>query len=355
MPPPESLALHLLSRLPDGPDVHLQRFDVPRRAALLVCLDADGFRQASFLDDRVLRPDTQGAWVTVGALVAAAAPIRAVQPVHFIAHSGHVGSTLVSRLLDATGGVLSLREPLPLRTLAEAQDGRGRPDAPLSEREFGEWLALCMRLWGRGYPWSHTVVVKATSSAARVLAALLRARADSRAICMNLRTESYLATLLAGANSPIDLLGHGPERLQRLQARLAVALPPLDALTIGELAALSWVTESWTQTELLERFPGRVLAVDFDQFLAAVAPTMERILTHFGVAADPGYLAGIEQSPLLAQYSKAPEHSYSPALRAELLRTSRLDNAAEIRRGLAWLERLARSNDVAAALVASGA
>ena len=138
MPAPESLALHLLSRLPDGSDVHLQRFDVPRRAALLVCLDADRLRQASFLDDRVLRPDTQGAWVTVAALAAAAEPIRALQPVHFIGHSGHVGSTLVSRLLDATGGVLSLREPLPLRTLADAQDGRGQHQVPSGILDFSQ-------------------------------------------------------------------------------------------------------------------------------------------------------------------------------------------------------------------------
>ena len=53
--------------------------------------------------------------------------------VHFIFHTGHVGSTLVSRLLDETGDVLSLREPLPLRTLADAMDVLTLPES-LAER-----------------------------------------------------------------------------------------------------------------------------------------------------------------------------------------------------------------------------
>ena len=57
----------------------------------------------------------------------------------------------VSRLLDETGVVLSLREPLPLRTLAEAHDALGRADSLLSESQFDSRSATFMRLWGRGY------------------------------------------------------------------------------------------------------------------------------------------------------------------------------------------------------------
>ena len=47
---------------------------------------------------------------------------------------------------------------------------------------------------------------------------------------------------------------------------------------------------------------------------------------------------------MLARYSKAPEFAYTPDVRAELLRDSRRRNGDEIRKGLAWLERLARSD-----------
>ena len=72
--------------------------------------------------------------------------------INFIFHTGHVGSTLVSRLLDETGPVLSVREPLPLRTLAEAQDTLRAPESLLGEPRFELLLDTLMRLWSRGYP-----------------------------------------------------------------------------------------------------------------------------------------------------------------------------------------------------------
>ena len=91
-------------------------------------------------------------------------------PLHYILHTGHVGSTLLSRLLDTTGAVLSLREPLPLRTLAEASDVLGQPESLLSESQFELVLDTFIRLWSRGYATTRCVVVKATSAAARVAA-----------------------------------------------------------------------------------------------------------------------------------------------------------------------------------------
>ena len=73
-------------------------------------------------------------------------------------------------------------------------------------------LDTLLRLWRRGYAATRAVVVKATSSAARLAPVLLERSAASRAIYLNLRAEPALATLLAGANSLIDLRGHGAER-----------------------------------------------------------------------------------------------------------------------------------------------
>ncbi len=149
------------------------------------------------------------------------------RPLHFILHTGHVGSTLLSRLLDTTGSVLSLREPLPLRTLAEAHDVLGQPESLLSEPQFELVLDTFVRLWSRGYTATRCVVLKATSAAARVAPVLLRRNAASRAVYLNLRAEPYLATLLAGPNSPVDLRGHGAERMRRLRTRIGTPLGPL--------------------------------------------------------------------------------------------------------------------------------
>ena len=88
---------------------------------------------------------------------------------------------LVSRLLDETGQVLSLREPLPLRTLAEAHDVLHAPESLLGPQPFA--TGLCSRLCcGSGVaatPRRAAAVVKTTHSAARLAPVLLERSAGS--------------------------------------------------------------------------------------------------------------------------------------------------------------------------------
>lgn len=316
------------------------KLDLVRSRVLRIEMDKAAFRAASFLDERILSPATKGGWIALADLEAATASARHVQPLHFIFHTGHVGSTLVSRLLDETGCVQPLREPLPLRTLAAVQDALADASPLLDHARFEALVALFVRLWRGAATGTDSVIVKATSSAARIAPALLGSAADARAIYLNLRAEPYLATLLAGENSPIDLRGHAPERLRRLAAQLAAPLPPIEALSLGELAALSWLAETTTQRAVLARHPGRVLPVDFEAFLADVAGHLRAILAHFGLPADAATIAVMLRSPVLSRYSKAPEHPYDPALRAAVLDDSRRRHGAQILLGLRLLERL---------------
>lgn len=334
----------LLELLPGSPDAYPQKLDLVTRAVLLVQLDAGAYRSASFLDDRILGPSVKGAWFPAARVAEAARLAANTRPLHFIFHTGHVGSTLLSRLLDETGVVLSLREPLPLRTLADAHDVLALAESLLSGAEFDLILGTLMRLWSRGYDATRAVVVKATSSTGRFAAPILARNEQSRAIYMNLRAEPYLATLLAGQNSPIDLRGHGPERMRRLRSHVSVPLAPLHALTIGELAAMSWLAESMAQRDALQRLADRVLAIDFDRFLSAVEENLGRVLAHFALPRDAHQVAELAASLALTRYSKAPEYPYTPTIRAEVLRDSRRDNKEEIRKGMAWLQSLARSD-----------
>ena len=114
-----------------------QKLDLIRGGLLLIHFGEDAYRSSSFLDDRILGPATRGGWVPVERVVEAAGQlVDGMRPLHFIFHTGHVGSTLVSRLLDETGQVLSLREPLPLRTLAEAHDVLHAPESLLGPAAF---------------------------------------------------------------------------------------------------------------------------------------------------------------------------------------------------------------------------
>jgi hypothetical protein len=343
----------LLGRLTSSPDVYPQSIDLARAVVLLVLLDEDAYRTASFLDDRILAPGMKGAWFGLDRVDEASRLIDNPQPVHFIFHTGHVGSTLLTRLLDETRAVLSLREPLPLRILADAHDALAGPGSALTGERFDRILAMLIRLWARGYPETRSVVLKATSSCGRLAEALLEASKPSRAVYMNLRAEPYLATLLAGENSPTDLRGHGPERMRRLQSHLTEQLPPLQSLSLGELAAMSWLVESWAQHEAVSRFADRVIPLDFDRLLADVPGTLGPILAHFGLPHDAPVLSELARSPALSRYSKAPEYEYSASLRSEILRGARRDHREEIMKGIAWLEQRARSATAVARLLAA--
>ena len=337
-----------LPTLLDSPNSYPQKLDLVRSCILQLELDEPAYRAASFLDDRILGPGTKGVWLPLERVAAQARLGQQARPLHYILHTGHVGSTLLSRLLDTTGSVLSLREPLPLRTLAEASDVLGQPESLLSEPQFELLLDTFARLWSRGYTTTRCVVLKATSAAARVAPSFLRRNDASRAVYLNLRAEPYLATLLAGPNSPVDLRGHGAERMRRLRTRIGMPLGPLHALRPGELTAMSWLAESLTRREILDQWPGRVLAVDFDALLDDLPHVMQQIVDHLQLPADPGWLAQLGSNPALTRYSKSPDHDYSPALRAQVLDQARREHRDEIRRGLEWLESVARSESAVA-------
>lgn len=345
------MALLPLEQVRDGllsdPAIYPQNLNLAREAILFLRMRRQALAAASFLDDRILTPQTEGRWVRFAELAPWMERAAAARPLHFIFHAGHVGSTLLSRLLDEAG-VLGLREPLPLRVLAEAADESGASHALLGAEQVQTLLRWFSVFWSRGFADTQAVVLKATSSAQRLAPALLKGAPQARAVTMNLKPEPYLATLLAGENSYLDLRGHGPERYQRL-VRLAGAPPtPLNAMSAGEIAALTWLVETLTQAGIRQAFGERILPLDFDAFLADSAAALRAVCAHFALAPPESYFAGAPNSPVLQRYSKAPEHAYTPAFRAQILAQSRSVNAAEIVKGMRWLEAFAASSSAAA-------
>jgi hypothetical protein len=100
---------------------------------------------------------------------------------------------------------------------------------------------------------------------------------------------------------------------------------------------------------------GRVLPIDFDEFMADVAGGVDRVLAHFGLPRDDGLAVAVSRSPVLQQYSKSPDLPFPPDERGARLEESRRVNRAEIAKGMAWLEKLARQDDEMAAILAGPA
>ena len=88
----------------------LQALDPTGELVRLVEMNREAYRLASFLDDRMFqapRNSQIGRWFEI----VEAIPADARRDARWIFHIGHVGSTLVARLLGELEGVLSIREP----------------------------------------------------------------------------------------------------------------------------------------------------------------------------------------------------------------------------------------------------
>jgi hypothetical protein len=335
-----------------SPELHLHQLDVVQQAGLFVQMPAGAYRTASFLDGRSFSAETLAGWIPFHVVrdTVLSGPVPGT-PLNFIFHMGHTGSTLLSRLLDETGAVQPLREPLVLRDLAAMHDHREDPASLVAPQDLDAWDEIMLRLWARCREGQQCAVLKATSNAARIASALMTARPFARAVYLSMARQPYLAVILAGPASLMDVRGHAQERMRRLIKILGPPDFPLHALSPGELVALSWVVEALTREHLRTAVGDRLLTLDFDHFLEDMPASMAAVLAHFGLPGGTELADRIARSPTLGQYAKAPEHAYSSQLRADVIRRSMQHNRTEIARGLALLDSLGKEHGRVAELL----
>jgi hypothetical protein len=337
MPPAETL-----NRLAASPELFPLTLDAATDRVRFVRLAPVDYEKASFLDERVEAPESGEMPFAEVAAAMADRPIAC----DFIFHVGHVGSTLLSRLLGTHPRVFSLREPQVLRTLTAAEDlGRPWSDAELDQR-----LAVFQALFSRVWAEPKRALVKATSVVSRLAPRILALNPDGRAIAMTTPAEAYLATIFSGQNLT-DVRRSAPLRIAALNARLGAAPWAAEDLSPGELAALSWTADMLAFAALDARFGDRVMRLDFEAFLADPAAGVAAVLRHLHGEADAAEAQRIAASAYLQRYSKAPEYGYGPELRAQVLAQSRRLAADEIAKGMAWLDTAAKAWPQIAAVV----
>src|SRR5438270_6282439 len=138
-----------------------QALDPTAGMVRLIAMDREAYRGASFLDDRLLQTPVDAQivpWPQVEE--AMAGELR--HDARWIFHIGHVGSTLLSRLLGEIDGVLGVREPRLLRDLA------------LSPAEVRtRYLAPVTKLMSRTFAADEIACVKATSFASEIAVQLV--------------------------------------------------------------------------------------------------------------------------------------------------------------------------------------
>ncbi len=309
----------------------------------LVRLSEADYAAASFLDQRLLLARPQTASLDVPSIAAAAA--RLVPRAHYIFHIGHVGSTLLSRLIGARPEFFSLREPALLRTWVAPPARTGEQHLPLAAL-----LGLLARTWRA----DQLAVIKATSVVNEIASQILAASEAPRALLVLAKPLAYLRGILGGPNSRIESRALAADRWRRLISRhpRVEQSPPRAA---GEWIAMSWLCETSALAGIAHRYPTQVHWVDFDEFLAGPAAGLARIWRALGASGTAREAEMLAAGPIMHRYSKAPEHAYDAALRREVLMAADRDYGTEIKRGMRWLEESgARDPAIAAMLKAHG-
>ena len=217
-------------------------------------LDEAAYRRASFLDERIVGEGEPAGPLPKSVLVEASCdlPRRA----DFVFHIGHVGSTLLARLLGESPGVFCLREPALLRPLAQAR-GMGQD----SNGELS--LDVLMRLYSRTWRTGQTALIKTTSFVSELAEDLLSQDRQARALVLSVTPPVYLRTILGGASSRAESKAMREMRRARLQRRLDLAV---EVQTEGEWIAMSWLCEALCLDRVATRFGERVMWLDFDRF-----------------------------------------------------------------------------------------
>jgi hypothetical protein len=312
-----------------SPELFPHGLDPRTGAAGFIRLTERDYRQASFLDGRLLTAQTISRAVPWPQVEQAVAETGLPEACDFIFHIGHVGSTLLSRLLGAHPRIFSLREPAILRSLAQAR-GSWTPD------NFEARMSAFLKLWSRTFSADQHALVKATSFVSELAAELMARAYAPKAIFITASPQTYLATILGGPNSRQESKILTESRLARLQRRLGGSISP--ALSEGEAIAMSWACEMSALNAAMTNARGRILLMDFDKFLAEPQPALQAAFHHLGIAATEDEIAAILSGPDMTRYAKAPEYAYDAKLRNEVLNQARKEYGGEIKRGLAWLE-----------------
>ena len=291
-------------------------------------MDEGAYRRASFLDQRLFQSGDGEAAIAWSDLEGAA--LKLPKQAQFIFHIGHVGSTLLARLLGEHEAVFCLREPAMLRPIAQ-------PARPITPAAMGE-LEVLLRLFSRTWRPGRRALIKTTSFVSELAPDLLAQVPDARAIALGTTPPAYLRVILGGPQSRREIEAMADLRLSRLQARLG---SPVIVRSEGERIAMSWLCETLCLHQTASHSGGRLMGMDFDRFLSDPAAELGRAFDHLGVKASSAWIEGLARSELMSRYSKGPEHAYDADLRREVMAQAERTHGDAFRAGMDWLQRMA--------------
>jgi len=319
-------------------EVFPHQLDTINRQLLLVRLTGEQVREAAFLDQRILGGRESGAWVPLDRVLGLTGPEN--HPRGLILHCGHVGSTLISRLLGELPRVWSLREPLLLQALAAEARVSGTPLARLRTSEFHALLALSQRLLAKAPPDHPDVVIKHTSLTANLAPWLLGLPQPPAIVCLWIPLADYLATMLREPSLRASVRVAAGEWIKDLVPTLGGSAPVLGECNDAELTALNWCAAQFAFAQARALAPDRSISLDFSDFLREPERRLGSLAHHFGIEHTERDLGHALCSPWMRRYAKDPRYPFDSAERARELAAAKSRLADEIDTGRQFARRL---------------
>ena len=148
------------------------------------------------------------------------------------------------------------------------------------------------------------------------------------------------ATMLGAGEYAAELQGFASARYKTLAAHLGPLEFELSELSLGRLAGLAWLSELMKLQAIASGAPGQSHFLDFDAFLAEPRSSLEELCSFLSLGFDDQALDRLMESPVLSQYSKAPDHPFDAAARQARIAEAKAKVGGDIEEGLAFIAEL---------------
>ena len=329
-----SLALRA-AELFSKPDIYILEFQGPH--AVLVPMSRESYRQSIFTD--------RGRIVTAGEQIWAVEQAHLVdlheslgiepQPLRYIFHTAHCGSTLLARAFEGISDCLVYREPYPLRQLAVAFVSEIR--TPQMRGGWDQLLRLICTMLGRRFDESQPVLVKANVPVNFVLPQVLGLHPDSTGILLYSSLRTFL---LNGMKSPAH-----QQWVRQVVNETSPAIKSIEAMAAVELATLSpaqaasclWLAQMYQYTRILQA-RGGLRTLDCETFFERPFETLQAVCEFFGLDPSEDELLTVVAGELFSKHAKFPGLRYDAAIRRADLESQALAFADQVSEGMAWAD-----------------
>ena len=288
--------------------------------AVFVPMDRAAFHRSIFLDDRISVAADGSMRLPISALLGAE---YTPQPLGWIFHMAHGGSTLLARALDGLERNLILREPLALRQLGLS------PDAAR--------LRVVRAMLGKRYLTNAPTIVKANVPVNFILPLLAALGADDRAVFLYSGLREYLLAVL-----------RTPQHrnwVSNVTSQLSPHFGDLSPLTDAQRAAALWYFQMRAFAKAMAMIPGAA-SLDSEQLFAQPHEALTAAATHLHVPIPAAQINDIVAGPIFNTYAKRPDIAFDNDTREARRNQLEREIASELVEGVEWVEQQGDGKEV---------